>query len=415
MIIINLDEFRNVNDTRGQRIGDEVLRRMAERIESELRGGDTLARVGGDEFAILLELHDEDSITLASTIAARVHGQIHNPLTIDAQSSPLVMTASIGIAIASACERRDAEIVIRDAEIAMHAARALGPGNTTTYEPTMHTVALERSELRNDLNHALARNELLLNYQPIIDLASGKVIAFEALLRWHHPERGWQNPGEFIPVAEITGLILPIGRWVIDQAVAELALWRRGAAISMSINLSPTQLTDNGIVEVIASALKRHGVQPAWVTIELTESGDVDDLGENVERLAAIRDLGVRVVADDFGAGRASYAALSKLPYTGIKIDMSIVRAGGRPGTRRPAVTDPVAVCHGPHAELDRRCRGHRNPRRERGSARAGLRSWPGLPLFKAGKRRGGSANARNGRSVGVSASVTPVTAMPRR
>ena len=209
----------------------------------------------------------------------------------------------------------------------MHAAKSRGKGRFVVYDGAMHSGVLERLELKGDLARAVENNELLLYYQPIVSLRTRRITGFEALMRWRHPERGVVSPGSFIPLAEETGLIIPMGSWLLDAAFSQLAKWRTDHDVTMSVNLSPRQLDAPSIVDDIASRLVAHGIDPSWVTIELTETGLVDGGSINHTRLEAIRALGVKVAADDFGSGYASYAALGQLPYTGVKIDMSLVQA----------------------------------------------------------------------------------------
>ena len=323
VMVIDLDDFKTINDAVGHAIGDNILHVLGLRLEQHLRAGDTLARLGGDEFAITVE--DGNNRETVALVARRILDEIRIPITYDEHE--FVLDASVGVVYSEDCDRPDPEIMLRNADMALHAAKSRGKGRFVVYDGAMHSGVLERLELKGDLARAVDNDELLLYYQPIVSLRTRRITGFEALMRWRHPERGMVSPGSFISLAEETGLIIPMGCWLLDAAFTQLAKWRIDHEVTMSINLSPRQLDAPSIVDDIESRLVSHGIDPSWVTIELTETGLVDGGSINHGRLEAIRALGVKVAADDFGSGYASYAALAQLPYTGVKIDMSLVQA----------------------------------------------------------------------------------------
>jgi diguanylate cyclase (GGDEF)-like protein/PAS domain S-box-containing protein len=323
VMVIDLDDFKTINDAVGHAIGDNILHVLGLRLEQHLRAGDTLARLGGDEFSITVE--DGSNRETVAMVARRILEEIRIPINYDEHE--FVLDASIGVVYSEDCDRPDPEIMLRNADMALHAAKSRGKGRFVVYDGAMHSGVLERLELKGDLVRAVDNDELLLYYQPIVSLRTRRITGFEALMRWRHPERGMVSPGSFISLAEETGLIIPMGCWLLDAAFSQLAKWRTHSEVTMSVNLSPRQLDAASIVDDISSRLVSHGIDPSWVTIELTESSVVDGGSINHTRLEAIRALGVKVAADDFGSGYASYAALGQLPYTGVKIDMSLVQA----------------------------------------------------------------------------------------
>ena len=325
LLVIDLDDFRTVNDALGMHVGDEILGVMAFRLQQHLRVGDTAARLGGDEFGVLLE--SEISREAAVGVGRRILDALREP--IEVADRELVVETSIGIVFAEDIQERTAEVLLRSGEMGMFSAKGRGKGRLALFDRSMHEGAFERLELKTDLARALERNELRLHYQPIVDVRSGRIVSFEALMRWQHPERGLVSPGSFIPLAEETGLIVEMGRWLIDEACRQLRVWQERypgpEPLGMSLNLSARQLEDDRIVADVARAIAACGIPSRSVTLELTESILVDGSGPPRERLEAITVLGVGLVADDFGAGYASYAALQQMPFTGLKLDMSLI------------------------------------------------------------------------------------------
>jgi diguanylate cyclase (GGDEF)-like protein len=325
VLIIDLDDFKTINDAVGHPVGDKILRVVSTRLQQQLRTEDTAARLGGDEFSIVINgARTREDVLL---VARRILGTLRAP--IDLGGLQTSVEASIGVVFDVDCTDPTPEILLRNADMAMYSAKGKGKGRVSTYDESMHVGVFERLELKADLVKAVDLDQLLLHYQPIVDLTTGHIKGFEALMRWAHPERGMISPGSFIPLAEETGLIVPMGRWLMHTAFEKLASWQRefpsGEPLTMSINLSPRQLEDPDVVSDIANSLNRYGLDPRTVTIELTESDVVDGGSIRHDRITDICALGVNVVADDFGSGYASYAALSHLPFNGVKIDMSLI------------------------------------------------------------------------------------------
>ncbi len=349
VVVLDLDDFKTVNDGLGHSMGDEVLKVIATRLQQHLRSSDTAARLGGDEFAVLLT--GDHSRSKAIATCNRLLQTLQEPIEIDGRQ--IVLSASAGIVFADDLERADPETMLRSADVAMYGAKNRGKGRVTVFDQSMHQGAFDRLDLKADLAGAAARDELALHYQPFVDLASGSVIGYEALMRWHHPERGTISPATFIPLAEETGLIVPIGRWLLDVAFAQLKAWQSldssTATLSMSVNLSGRQLEDDDIVDDITRALALADLDPSTVIIELTESIAVEESPALVEKLDRIRALGVGLHADDFGAGFASYAALQSLPFTGVKIDRSLVAGldGTSPERARAQIRSIIDMAKG--------------------------------------------------------------------
>jgi diguanylate cyclase (GGDEF)-like protein/PAS domain S-box-containing protein len=318
---VDLDDFKTVNDGLGHDVGDQILCIVAHRLTSFLRAGDTAARLGGDEFALLLEAIDHEA---ALEITGRVLAALREPVEMEGRT--IVIGASIGVAFADHSVSTT-EVVMRNADVAMYHAKRGGKGTVHVFDESMYLSAFERLELKGDLANAVARDELRLEYQPLVSLGSSTIVGFEALLRWHHPHRGRVSPAAFIPIAEQTGAIVPIGAWVLREAFRQLRHWQDrpgGSGLTMNVNLSPRQLAEPGIVEDVRDALAAAELDPATVTLELTE-GIPLEAGPSREHLLELRELGVGIAADDFGAGFASYAALQQLPFTSVKVDRTLI------------------------------------------------------------------------------------------
>ena len=319
-LFIDIDDFKTVNDGLGHDLGDELLKVIAFRLESFVRAGDTAARLGGDEFAVLLEnFHAVEDVLNASRRLLEI---LNQPFEFGRRE--ITLSASVGIALAE--EQTTTEVLIRNADVAMYHAKQSGKNCVKFFDQAMYLSAFERLELKGDLGRAIEREELSLNYQPLVSMESGQVVGFEALIRWCHPSRGWVSPATFIPLAEETGLIVSIGEWVLDEALRQQSRWRHdlGMNVGISINISPRQLQEDNIVEVVRSKLRLHNSEPERVTLELTESSGLDDFNSQA-RLIELRKLGCAIAADDFGTGFASYAALQQLPFTDVKIDRSLI------------------------------------------------------------------------------------------
>lgn len=346
VIMVDLDEFKTVNDSLGHECGDELLKVIAFRLRQFLRRGDTAARLGGDEFGIVIDDVDDRAVVL--DVADRLRAVLHEPVVLNERE--VRATASVGVAFSEDVPDPTAEAVLRSVDTAVYAAKSQGKDRVLVFDAAMHAGVFERLELRADLAGAVAHQQFVLHYQPIVDLPSRQVMGFEALVRWEHPDRGLVSPGSFIQLAEETGLIVPIGEWLLTTALRQLRHWQRTVdpAFTMSINLSPRQLAEATIVERIAEAVTSAGVNPATVGFELTESMDVDD-DLLAERLARIGELGVGLYADDFGSGYASYAALQRHPFTTVKIDRSLIQGlDGNDNTRALAqVKSIIDMAHG--------------------------------------------------------------------
>ena len=309
VLFVDIDDFKTVNDTMGHTVGDELLTAVSERLCRCVRPSDTVARFGGDEFAVLLDRLDgpEDVVVVAERILAALADRV------PAGDEAVSVGASVGIAISHGNDMRAGEL-IRNADVAMYEAKQQGKGRWARFERSMHTAILRRHGLKEQLQQAVARDEFAVEYQPIARLASGDVVAAEALVRWNHPERGIVAPGEFIPLAEETGLIVPIGEFVLDEACRRAA----GRDVSMHVNLSAVELQHVDVLERVISTLRRHRVPPQQLVLEITESVLVD-VGMSAT-LRELHELGVRLALDDFGTGYSSLSYLRSFPLDVLKI-----------------------------------------------------------------------------------------------
>jgi diguanylate cyclase (GGDEF)-like protein len=322
VLFVDLDTFKNVNDSLGHAAGDDLLRDAANRLLSCVRAADTAARFGGDEFVVLLE--DADDAAVAVT-ANRILDAMNEPFHL--QGRELLIGASIGIAVGS----DQADDLLRNADLALYRAKAKGRGQKQVFEPEMHAAMVKRLELEGALARALREEELVLHYQPIVDLITRRIMGVEALVRWQHPERGLLPPGEFIPVAEDSRLIAPLGRWVLRAACAQLAGWREAhataAELVMSVNFSSAQFTDPGLIDDVRSALASNSLPPERLVVELTETAFLRDAEIVGARMDDLKQLGARIAVDDFGTGNASLRHLAKFPVDVLKVDRSFVQA----------------------------------------------------------------------------------------
>ncbi len=323
VLFLDLDQFKLVNDSLGHAAGDELLAAVAPRIEQALRPGDTVARFGGDEFAVLAE--DIGNERGATRIAERIAEALTHPFILREREH--FVSASVGIAIGEGKEPPEA--LIRDADAALYRAKEHGRGGYEIFDEIMRSRVIEHMQIENDLRRAIQREELELHYQPVIKLSDGSIVALEALLRWNHPDRGLVGPIGFIPVAEESRLIVPIGRWVIEQACRQAAAWQQlnpdSAPISVAVNLSGRQIADPDLLSHIEGSVRANRIDPSSLWLELTETTLLDDT-EFVERtLESLKGLGVRLVLDDFGVGFSSLGYLKRLPLSMIKLDRSFV------------------------------------------------------------------------------------------
>ncbi len=321
-LFIDLDNFKSINDTLGHGVGDELLRAVAARLQGVVRHADALGRLGGDEFVVISE-----ELTLAAgpeLIAERMLEALKHPFNIGPdQETRLTVTASVGIA---AGERASAEDLLRDADIAMYRAKWDGKNRYTVFDTDMQDKMQNRMELEMDLREALPNEEFHLVYQPTFGLDNMRPNAVEALIRWQHPRRGLVQPDAFIPLLEETGLIAEVGAWVLKEACRQSATWKTaGYPIDVAVNVSGRQLDDDRLIADIEGALSASGLAAAALTIEITETTLMRNTEETARRLAAIKQLGVRIAIDDFGTGYSSLAHLQRFPVDALKIDRSFI------------------------------------------------------------------------------------------
>ncbi len=319
---IDLDNFKDANDSLGHDAGDKLLQAVAARFTAMLRASDTVGRLGGDEFVILVE-----GVTLTAgpaLVAERIREVLREPFRIEGYDAlPISVTASVGIATG---DRATAQELLRDADIALYRAKATGRNKYVVFEPAMQSAVVDRLELRSDLDAALSRGQYFLLYQPIFDLDGLAVRGVEALIRWRHPQRGVIPPDDFIPLLEDSGAIIEVGRWVLSKACAEASTWhRRGHQVTVSVNVSMRQLESDRLVADVLAALAEADLEPAWLTLEITESALMRDARVTVDRLKELKGIGVNIAIDDFGTGYSSMAYLRQFPVDVLKIDRSFV------------------------------------------------------------------------------------------
>ena len=331
VMFLDLDRFKLVNDSLGHTVGDELLVAAARRLERCVRPGDTVARLGGDEFAILLD--GLKSPSDATRVAERIQLEISQPYTIGGQE--VFTTASIGIALSSSGYEKP-EHLLRDADLAMYRAKSLGKARYEVFDREMHALSMAQLELENDLRRALDRGEFRVHYQPIVSLATGRPVGFEALARWEHPTRGLIGPAAFIPTAEETGLIIPLGRWVLGEACRTLRAFGQqhpsDPPLTVSVNLSPRQFQQPDLVERVRGALEASGLPAACLRLEITESTVMEHAEPAMAMLAQLRALGVKLHLDDFGTGYSSLSYLPRFQIDALKIDRSFVSGMGPHG-----------------------------------------------------------------------------------
>ena len=318
ILYLDLDDFKSINDTLGHSIGDELLKAVAERLRGCLRVTDTIARLGGDEFAIIQTMigHPSD----AADLARRIGEATALPYNVDGHQ--VIANVSIGISVAPN-DGTEAGQLLRHADMALHQAKSDGRSTFCFFEPEMDARVKARRTLETDLRKALVNQEFELYYQPIVNLERDEVCSFEALVRWHHPDRGMVSPADFIPVAEDSGLITPLGEWVLRTACAEAAAWPDH--ITVAVNVSPVQFRNPGLMLTVVSALAESGIVARRLAIEITEAVLMRDSETTLATLHHLRDLGVRIVMDDFGTGYSSLSYLRSFPFDKIKVDRSFI------------------------------------------------------------------------------------------
>jgi diguanylate cyclase (GGDEF)-like protein/PAS domain S-box-containing protein len=345
VLFMDLDGFKTVNDSLGHEAGDELLVAVAERLKNRLRPEDVLARFGGDEFAVLLE--DVVDSSEAVRVAQRIVQSLREPLTVDHHK--LTISTSVGIAL-DTTHTNDPEGMLRDADAAMYRAKEQGPGRYAVFDPAMHARAQERLELEAELRQALDQGEFVLHYQPEVSLHDWNLVGFEALLRWQHPVKGLLQPSVFVPVAEETDLIVPIGRWVLEEACQQAKRWVEeypsAPPATMEVNLSSRQLARQGLVKVIEEVLTRAELQGHSLGLDITETVLIDASEHNAQALDALKEMGIRLYLDDFGTGYSSLSYLKRLPVDRVKIDKSFVKGLGEEPTDTALVRMIIDLCH---------------------------------------------------------------------
>ena len=346
LAVLDIDRFTVVNETLGHAVGDQLLNEVARRVVAAARTTDTVARLGSDEFGILLGT--VRSVREAERVAQRIERELAVPF--DLGGREVQITTSLGLAIGRELATYPNDL-LREAETALHRSKADPALGTVLFDPEMRLQTLERAELEHDLRRAIDRRELLLHYQPLVDLESGVVVGMEALIRWQNPVRGLIPPLAFIPLAEDTGLILPIGRWVLETACAQLRGWQRrlpaAQGLGLSVNISARQFAQSDLAGTVAQVLDHSGIDPARLELEITESVMMDQSEASVERLHGLRGLGVRLAIDDFGTGYSSLAYLRRLPLDTIKVDQTFVAELGDRPVDLPIVRTVIALAHG--------------------------------------------------------------------
>jgi len=322
VLVVDLDRFKAINDSLGHIAGDELLQEVARRLSGLLRKDDTLARLGGDEFVLVI--HEVESAQDAEAVARKVLSQVALPLQIaglDVHVSP-----SVGIAVCPN-DGVDSETLLQHADTAMYHAKKKGRNTFQFFAPAMNASARERFELESGLRAALAQHEFELHFQPKVDVATGRIESAEALIRWRHPKKGLIAPGGFIPLAEETGLIVPLGEWVLFEACRQAREWQdQDLQLRMAVNLSARQFRQDGLIETVRSALSVARLEPRYLELELTESAVMQDAESSVQIMRRLSDLGVRISVDDFGTGYSSLSYLRRLPLDKLKIDRSFIR-----------------------------------------------------------------------------------------
>ena len=350
VIMLDLDRFKVINESVGHAVGDRLLMAVGQRLAACLRPGDTVARFGGDEFGIILD--NVADVNEARHIAARLDMELRTPFPLNGRE--WFISAALGISIGRPGRSTPGEL-LREAEIAMVRAKSDPTARQALFEPSMSEQTMERIDLENDLRRALERDELRLHYQPLVDLSTGAIVGFEALVRWQHPKRGLVPPLAFIPLAEETGLIGPLGRWVLETACRQGYAWRSagpdGSPLVMSVNLSARQFAQADLVENLAEILAESHLAPSSLELEITETVVMDQSEAGIRTLRRLRDLGVRLVLDDFGTGYSSLAYLKHLPLDTIKIDRSFV-AGLANAADRSIVEAVITLAHGLHIDV---------------------------------------------------------------
>ena len=345
VLLLDLDRFKVINDSLGHSAGDELLRHVAARLSEVVRGADTVARLGGDEFVVVLEsMTDPEEVT---DVASRILRTLGTPVTIG--GTDIVVDASVGIAVAEGDE--EPETLLRHADLAMYRAKSRGRGRYEKFVDDLAVGAAERLATETSLRQALREGQLFLAYQLIVDLSVGGPVGVEALIRWRHPERGVINPGEFLPVARESGLLVPLTRWVMQEALSQVARWKQelpaDAAVQVHVNVPAAQLADPRFADRVLELLESTNSDSAQLCLEVTEDALVEVAGPGLEMLRRLRENGVSIALDDFGTGYSSLSQLRLLPVDTLKIDLSFIRAMSRAPRDANIVRTIIDLAHG--------------------------------------------------------------------
>ena len=343
VLFVDLDRFKVINDSLGHRAGDDILLKIAGRLKELIRPNDMVARLGGDEFVVLIE--DVKDKELAHRIADRILNELQKPSQVEGKE--LYVSASIGIAFSSD-EYNSPDDLVRDADLAMYRAKVKGKGRYELFDAKLHSGAVSMLQLEIDLRRAIEQKEFVLHYQPIYSLNSEKIVGFESLIRWNHSERGMIPPNEFIPVAEETGLILPIGQWVLRESCRQMWEWQEkypsAKSLVINVNLSARQLEKKDLVEEIAEILDETGLSPHCLKLEITESVIMSNAEQAIETVRQLRRMGVRVSIDDFGTGYSSLSYLHRFPIDTLKVDRSFVSRIGNEDEHSEIIKSIIAL-----------------------------------------------------------------------
>jgi diguanylate cyclase (GGDEF)-like protein len=343
LLFLDLDYFKSVNDMLGHDVGDQLIKDVAERIKTQIRRGDTLARIGGDEFAVILE--DLRASSDAAAVAQKFIDVMARAFNVGGEEA--FITASIGIAVYPTCGIEAMQLT-KNADAALYNAKESGRSCFRYYEPDMNRLAAERFETTTKLRHALAREEFVLHYQPIINTVTRGLTGFEALLRWNHPELGLVYPSAFVPVLEDTGLIVHVGEWVVRTACVQQAVWTAAGYgdLRMAVNVSARQFRQKNFINVIRTALQDAELDPHFLQLEITESMLVENIGSAAATLRALHTLGVRFSLDDFGTGYSSLNYLKRFPLHTLKVDRSFLENIARDNDNAAIVSAIISLGH---------------------------------------------------------------------
>ena len=349
VMVVDLDRFKSINDSLGHIAGDDLLKEMASRLSQQLRKADTLARLGGDEFVLVL--NEISGPRDAENVASKVLAGMAQPVTLSGLE--VQISASIGISVFPE-DGVDAETLLQHADAAMYHAKKNGRNAFQFFAPVMNAFARERLEIESGLRRALVQGEFELHYQPKVEVSSGRIDSAEALIRWHHPKRGLTAPSGFIPIAEETGLIVPIGEWVLFEACRQARAWQTSGMqpLRIAVNLSAQQFKQKSLVTTVREALAAAGLDPGYLELELTESAVMHDAESSIQVLRQLSDLGVRISVDDFGTGYSSLSYLRRLPLDKLKIDRSFIREVAASRDDAEIVRAIVSLAHSLHLKV---------------------------------------------------------------